>query len=207
MQRGQQSSHRMAFVLVWTLLLVWRGTEAKGKTDCSRCGMLSQESRDREAERDGEYVHMLPRPCAYICLCALLNTLAPCLVFPAEHLLPPLAVLLGNPCPTCGPTQSGSQRDSSRHLFSFPGSAGGKQNPFTILLLICLLDSISDPNEVFAEGGVREAHSQDTPPSLVASQPCPFSALKVCTSCLVTRLLLHCVFTRELKNFIPQPPR
>lgn len=97
---------------------------------------------------------MLTRTCVYICLRALLNTLAPRLAFPTEHLLPPLAVLLGNaPYPTCGLTQSGSQRDSSRHLFSSPGSAGRRQNgyPSTILLLICLLDSISDPNGVFAE--------------------------------------------------------
>lgn len=78
--------------------------------------------------------------------------------------------------------------------------------PFQHFLLVCLLDSASDPNEVFAEGGVRETHSQDTPPSLVASQPGTFSCLKVCTSCLVTQLLLHCVFTKELKNFLPHPP-
>lgn len=55
--------------------------------------------KDRQTQRVRECERMLARTCVYMCLGALLNTLAPCLAFPTEHLLPPLAVLLGNaPC-------------------------------------------------------------------------------------------------------------
>lgn len=69
MRGEQKSSHRMAFVLVWTVLLVSTGKEAKGGDDCSRCGVMNlrkqrqcERERNRDRNRDrmcvGAHTHM-----------------------------------------------------------------------------------------------------------------------------------------------------